>query len=71
MVNEFFVVHQVVDYEGHYHLSIHVTYALALGKAKQLLATEVCAGSEHVYITHGEVGDDLTDLTNAEEIFPS
>ena len=54
MVNEFFVVHIVADYEGHYHLSVHGTYELALSKAQQLVATEVCV--EHVYITRGEVG---------------
>lgn len=68
MVNEFFVVHEIIDYEGHVHLSIHVTYALALGMARTLATP---GSYNHVYITRGEVGDDLTDMKDAEEIFPS
>ena len=68
MSNELHAVHVVVDYEGHCHLSIHVSYAEAKRVAVSLASSEYDLKCHRVFVAPVELGADLIDLSKAEEI---
>jgi hypothetical protein len=64
-----FAVHVILDYEGHMHLSIHDGYEAAMNAARDLASSpEYDREVYTTWVKRVTLGEDITNLDNAEEI---